>query len=415
MAFRYYAFISYSHADKKAVTKMQKRIERFVIPRYIRKLKNLAPKKIGSIFRDDTDLAGVDLIESIRTALDESACLIVVCSRHSAKSQWVNSEIDYFTRTKETGRVIPVFVGKRNRISEEIMPEALLKKGFQASDVLFFNQLRSTRSTLEIVNLLLGLDRYTFLAKYMDRRFDIMVVGGVFLLFPLFLIVLLDVSWFFRDRIDAVKYFEKLTYHADWPVGVNELSSREIRRAENYYRFTYRSGRVAKVEHIKGSNVSEEIPGIFWTQSDCMNFFYDNNWGPYGYAEAKISKVIFRNARGEILFIKNYSLTNDVIDLNVSEESSEPYFLPADMTYGKVLESPRQFQTGDGMICRMAQIYDENGYLERVWYLSDTDSYYTCDKNGYFGHEYERDDAGNITALSYFDLDHTILRRFELD
>ena len=84
------AFISYSHRDLSWGTWLQKKIETFRIPKDMR---GERPKGQGlRVFRDQTDLAGTELQDSLRQNLDTSRYLIVLCSPASAASSWVNEE-----------------------------------------------------------------------------------------------------------------------------------------------------------------------------------------------------------------------------------------------------------------------------------------------------------------------------------
>lgn len=93
---KYKAFISYRHMplDSEYAGKLHKRIERYVIPRDLRKG---GEKKLGLVFRDLEELPiADDLDENIRKALDNSEYLIVMCSPDTPGSVWVQREISYF-------------------------------------------------------------------------------------------------------------------------------------------------------------------------------------------------------------------------------------------------------------------------------------------------------------------------------
>ena len=57
------------------------------------------PERFAPVFRDRDELAtATNLGETLIAALEQSACQIVICSRKSAKSRWVNEEILTFKR-----------------------------------------------------------------------------------------------------------------------------------------------------------------------------------------------------------------------------------------------------------------------------------------------------------------------------
>lgn len=84
IAFKYHAFISYSHADTAQAKWLHRGLESFRIDGDLvgRETKNGAiPKTLKPIFRDRDDFtAGHTLTEQTLAALDASAALIVICS-----------------------------------------------------------------------------------------------------------------------------------------------------------------------------------------------------------------------------------------------------------------------------------------------------------------------------------------------
>ena len=94
----YFAFISYKREDEKWAKWLAKELEHYHLPTTLNG-KGL-PKNLRPIFRDVDDLAAGNLPEQIYHALSISKNLIVVCSPRSAKSKWVNKEIEDFLELK---------------------------------------------------------------------------------------------------------------------------------------------------------------------------------------------------------------------------------------------------------------------------------------------------------------------------
>jgi len=99
---RYRVFISYSHADTKWARWLMRRLEGFSVPRRFHGLTapiGIVDRRIAPVFRDRDELPTTsDLGETICTALQESATLVVICSPASARSRWVHEEIATFKR-----------------------------------------------------------------------------------------------------------------------------------------------------------------------------------------------------------------------------------------------------------------------------------------------------------------------------
>jgi WD40 repeat protein len=110
---RYRAFISYNHADKKVARLLERRLERYVLPPALRRVRpglRHDARPLRPIFRDDNEMvAGQDLTDRVGDELRDSETLLVVCSPHSAESPWVQMEVAEFIAHRR-GSVIPVVV-----------------------------------------------------------------------------------------------------------------------------------------------------------------------------------------------------------------------------------------------------------------------------------------------------------------
>ncbi|HUE79581.1 MAG TPA: toll/interleukin-1 receptor domain-containing protein [Sphingomicrobium sp.] len=136
---RYYAFLSYSHADKTFADWLHSSLERFRTPSTLagRLTDNgVIPRRLTPIFRDRHELPASDnLATGIQEALDSSRFLIVLCSPAAAVSRWVNAEIDMFKRRRPDGCVLAAIVAGEpfasdipGREGEECLPPALRTK-----------------------------------------------------------------------------------------------------------------------------------------------------------------------------------------------------------------------------------------------------------------------------------------------
>lgn len=133
--YRFWAFVSYSHKDRRFATWLHDRLERFRVPRRLRTAaaEGLDPGRLAPVFIDHAELAAThNLTASIRAALDASRFLIVVASPDAARSVHVNAEVGYFISRRARERVLTVILaGRPNAPSrgypavEECFPEAL--------------------------------------------------------------------------------------------------------------------------------------------------------------------------------------------------------------------------------------------------------------------------------------------------
>src|SRR5947208_3243692 len=100
--FKYWAFISYSHGDKKWGDWLHRALETYVVPRKLVGTEQSAgrvPSRLFPIFRDREELpTSADLGAHISQALERSRFLILICSPRAAQSRWVNEELLHFKR-----------------------------------------------------------------------------------------------------------------------------------------------------------------------------------------------------------------------------------------------------------------------------------------------------------------------------
>ncbi len=135
-AFRYWAFLSYSHHDKAIAKRLQKQLETYRVPKRLvgrETPHGVVPARVSPVFRDRDELhAGADLKGSVQEALQRSRWLIVVCTPDAARSPWVNREIVEFKKLHGERRVLaliargePFASDMPGREAEECFPPAL--------------------------------------------------------------------------------------------------------------------------------------------------------------------------------------------------------------------------------------------------------------------------------------------------
>lgn len=100
-ATRYDAFVSYSHADRRWVGRIQRFVESYRPPGRGRRL---------ALFVDHTDLRGGSLPDNLRAALAASGALIVCWSPQAAASAWVRQEVAVFRDLGRGSRIAIVHV-----------------------------------------------------------------------------------------------------------------------------------------------------------------------------------------------------------------------------------------------------------------------------------------------------------------
>lgn len=113
---KYFAFISYTRADKDIAFWLHNKLEKYPYPQGMVSEENrpLHDKFVRKIFIDMKDLPVTyhEFTEDIKRSLEESRYLIVVCSKNAVKSEFVQKEINYFLNTHQyrAELILPVFV-----------------------------------------------------------------------------------------------------------------------------------------------------------------------------------------------------------------------------------------------------------------------------------------------------------------
>lgn len=112
---RYRAFLSYSHADEKWARWLMRRLESYRVPSKLVGTPGRdgpIPAKLGQMFRDRDELPSAgDLSSTISAALADSSALVVICSPASARSRWVNAEVEAFRASGRGDRIFSFIIG----------------------------------------------------------------------------------------------------------------------------------------------------------------------------------------------------------------------------------------------------------------------------------------------------------------
>lgn len=137
--FKYWAFLSYSHNDKKWGDWLHKALETYRVPRRLvgkDSSDGKIPKRLFPIFRDREELrVSADLGTNINEALRQSRYLIVICSPHAAQSRWVGQEIVEFKKLEREDRILALIVAGEPNASDG-------KSGFVPEDECFPKPMR---------------------------------------------------------------------------------------------------------------------------------------------------------------------------------------------------------------------------------------------------------------------------------
>lgn len=84
------------------------------------------PERIASVFRDESELPGAaGLSAEVRHTLEQSKCLIVICSPRSAQSRQVNEVVSYFKQLGRGHQILPFVIAGTPNASNGNQPGAV--------------------------------------------------------------------------------------------------------------------------------------------------------------------------------------------------------------------------------------------------------------------------------------------------
>jgi hypothetical protein len=98
-------FISYSRRDLQFAQALERALENYSPPKGL----GVAPHRLR-VFRDQSDLTGVEYHQSIARHLRDSRKLIVLCSPRARASTFVNDEIKVFVAERGADNIIPLII-----------------------------------------------------------------------------------------------------------------------------------------------------------------------------------------------------------------------------------------------------------------------------------------------------------------
>lgn len=139
---KYYAFLSCSPEDNRGVQAdspaaghrdwgnwLEAALKAYVIPPelvgQINGRGEIIPERIASVFRDESELSeATGLSAETRQALEQSNCLIVICSPRATQSRQVNAVVSYFKQLGRDHQILPFVIAGTPNASNGQQPGA---------------------------------------------------------------------------------------------------------------------------------------------------------------------------------------------------------------------------------------------------------------------------------------------------
>lgn len=185
-----YVFISYNHQDVKWAKWLQRRLEWYRLPAEIHN-EFSDSRFIRPVFRDRDNLTSGVLKEQLRTNLEASKYLVVICSPNSAQSEWVSDEVHAFIDMGRIKQIVPFIV---NGEPDDCYPLALRQWNEEEPQNLILGiavtddgKTDKDKAFIRLVSYLLGIEFDVLWKRH--KRFILKVISAA-AAFALFAIAL---------------------------------------------------------------------------------------------------------------------------------------------------------------------------------------------------------------------------------
>lgn len=388
-SYQYFAFISYSRKDQKWASWLQKQLESYRLPAHLVRTYEHVPKRITPVFRDQTDLAGVVLQESLEKALASSQYLIVIASPNSAASQWVGKEIEYFRAHGAENRIIP-FIVDGIPFSADAATECFHEQLRQIVPELMgvsVTELGKRNAFLRLTASMLSLKYDELLMRDRRRRRRNTAIASM--MACLALCLTLAGVWY---NTEHTAYYRSYETRFEIPKGIDRMTDKERQGAYQSYRITTLRGKVIRLESVDSfGNITPPLLNSATMDYPKLIYFYGN--------DGALIRIEQYNQNGELTSQK--MLTRDgsriAIDFRSPSDSLMSQTIAADVSY----TSFSQDVTERSEIVRQINTYDEKtGLLLRTMYYGDSLGTPACDSNGIYGRQYQYHPNGLVAEVS---------------
>ena len=231
--YKYFAFISFQSGDAREAVRLQHAIESYRLPAVLCKQDSALPRRIKPLYCYINDMhAGEELMQELKSRMEQSRYLIVVCSPRAAQSTYINSGIDYFVSLGRRDSIIPIIVEGvpySGDPATECFPEALRRHFPKNADPLKDHSILGiniheqgvsrrkayNRAMLMVVARMLQLDFDGLLLRDKQRRRKRTVLAA---LFSLMLGMAFWMTWYFSQTVDvAIRVNETTPYNEYLP------------------------------------------------------------------------------------------------------------------------------------------------------------------------------------------------------
>ena len=412
--YSYDIFISYRHTerDRSLAKWLLESLETYKVPKALQQ--KGFPARIGKAFRDEDELpTSSDLSANIQQALESSKFLVVICSKDTPSSLWVDKEVATFRKLGKGDHIIPLLV---EGTPETTFPPSLLslKKPVKQADGTVVEsdeplepiaadvrerkdeKLATLRrlSLLRILAAILGcafddLRQRDKARETRKKRITYSIAASLLLLIVGGSLYLWDYNCL------KAAYYNTMVYRWGVPEGVGKLTTEMVKHKEIHYRIECRRRKVVDV-------IRQNSAGMLKDDESG-----ESQWSPFYRADGSIDRLVVKDHNHRILMIKKYiygeagkGARQDSVIVQLNDAQMNPYHQ----------SSITQIQTWmdivgmKSVINRYLVNYNRDGFVAELRH-QNIYGRPNADITGKYGQRFEVDHSGLIIRQAGLDID----------
>ena len=434
LAYRYFAFISYSSKDNKAAAKVQRKIETYRLPTVLRNELEAStgkkyPPQVKPLFRDMTDLSAGLLGMSILRELEDSRFLLVICSPDSAKSEWVNQEVENFILIGRYERIIPYIIEGTPNSGDpetECFPPILRKK----REFITYSHLspeenaeRQTKlhalldgihdelkgislsgegprnSRLKVIARMLEVAPDTLIQRDKQQQKKRIIWSSITALF--FLILFTSLGLWVWDRYFQVHvgYFADYVEYWGVPQGIFPLTPDQRKQRHDFYKIYTQNQQVIRLEHVNSADTPIPVDNSEFKDRPMIAVY------PL-YEKGRLVRRDDLDVNGKVIVSNHYSgnKMQKVEFKSVADDSTVSSTVLTNVTsLSKPLHNTNEGKHGE--IGNMRFERDDIGRVIEVHFQKGGNDTPTTDEQGIAGFRYKLDELGRVIEKIYLGRD----------
>ncbi len=414
----YMAFISHRSTDHAFAEWLLKKLEHYPIGSKIRKKYDIARKYVKPICIDQYEFASKDLQKEMRTKLDNSDKMVLLCSRASAGvynpafdwkadpsliegwtyEDWmanadltgfVGFEIAYMLSQGRQDDILAVIVDGDPVEGDCFHP--LVREWMKKDDIYydFSAGAKTDRKTfLKLVSAILGIENFSEIFDHDAKRKRLISAG----IAGLSAAAVAAGVWAWGYFLPHEKHFADYVMVNGIPQGIEELAGSEYASSSDHYVITttQASHRIT-LEHVNAALTPiEEVASARVDAPMIAVYQCRPNWKP--------DTVEFRDRNGIVQMAYAYTTDMGYATFQENEYTSDQVY-PTTQTddYGIPIRMK---------IDRYDLTFDDNGFMTRRMYMSGVN--YVIDETGVAGEAYTYDGEGRITGMRYLNSEREV-------